>query len=82
MVIIWWYISRPRLIQGFSQIFWWGGGDLLSGKIFGLCQGQSHMGGLASGTESDEGDLEKIVRCAKNAPHSKIRANFGILNIK
>ena len=29
------------------------------------------MGGLASGTESDEGDLKKLSAEAKNAPFSK-----------
>ena len=28
------------------------------------------------------GDLEKLSAEAKNAPYSKIRANFGVLSIK
>ena len=34
------------------------------------------------GAESDEGGIGKIVHDAKNAPYSKIRANFGVLSIK
>ena len=48
----------------FSQNFWWGGGgNLLSGTIFGTHRGRSQMvGGLAPETKSDEGGLGKIVR--------------------
>ena len=46
--------------QGFHKIF--GGGDLLSGRIFGPHGGWSQMEGLASGMELDEGGLGKIVR--------------------
>ena len=60
-----------------------GGGYLLFGTIFSPRRGQSQMGGaLTSGTESDEGDLEKLSTEAKNAPYSKIRANFGVLSMK
>ena len=74
------YSSRvPIIPQGFSQNFWWGGGDLLSGTIFGPHWDRVRWGRLASGTESDEGGLEKISAEAKNTPLSKIRANFGVL---
>ena len=40
-------------------------------------------GGLALGTESDEGGLEKIVSWGQNVPPiSNIRANFCVLSIK
>ena len=45
--------------QGFHKIF--GGGDLLRGRFFSLCRGQSQMEDLMSGLESDEEDFKKIV---------------------
>ena len=56
-----------------SQTFWWG--DLLSGTILGPHQGRNQMGGRLtsgdlSGTESDEGDLEKNVRWGQKCPPS------------
>ena len=46
-----------------------GGGTCFRGQFFSPPQGQSQMGGggLASGTESDEGYLEKLSAEAKNA---------------
>ena len=53
---------------GFSQFFFLGG-DLLSGMIFGPRQGQSHMGGeLALGMELDEGGFKNWSAEARNAP--------------
>ena len=60
------------------------GGDLLLGTIFSPRQGQSQMGDLRQGWSQMRGDLEKLSSKTKNAPYMniKIRANFGVLNIK
>ena len=66
----------------FHKIF---GGGLAFGDDFSVPVGDGVRrgeGGLTPGMESDEGDLEKLSAKAKNAPHSKIRANFGVLSIK
>ena len=58
-------------------------GGLAFRAIFDPRWGWSQMeGGLTSGMESDEGDLEKLSAEAKNAPYSKIRTDFGVLSIK
>ena len=58
-------------IQGlFTKNF--GGGELNFGDDFWSLSGMESDGGLASGMESNEGDLEKLSTEAKNAPHSKI----------
>ena len=84
-------VTRYKFTPGFfSQNFWWrlafgddfrsltesnGGGGLASRM-------ESDGGGLVSGTESDEGDLEKLSAEVKNAPYTKIRANFGVFKHK
>ena len=68
-------------MQGFFTEFLVG--ELAFGDDFWSPSGmESDEGGLTSGMESDEGVLGKncLLR-PKNAPHSKIRANFGVLSI-
>ena len=57
-------VQIPQGFLDYHKLF--GGGDLLSATILGPHQGRNQMGGRPtsgdlSGTESDEGDLEKIV---------------------
>ena len=67
----------------FHKIFGGGGGDLLLGMIFGPRWGQSQIGGTSHlGRSQMRGHLEKLSAEAKNAPYSKIRANFDVLSIK
>ena len=69
-------VSAMKTQTFFFTKFLVGGGDLLSGTIFGPHRGWSQMGGLASGTEADEGDLKILSAEAKNAPLQQNYSKF------
>ena len=77
------FVNPDMGFRCFSQTFWWGGGDLLLGTIFGPRQEQSQMGGgTCVGGGIRWGTLKDCPLRPKMPPYSKIRANFGVLSIK
>ena len=75
------YICLHRVF--FSQNFWWEGGELAFGHDFSVPVGAESDGGTHVGDGVKwGGTYKKWSAEAKNAPYSKIRANFGVLSIK
>ena len=69
------------VMQVFFTKFLVGGGTCFRGRFSVPVRNRVRWGDHTSGTESDEGDLKKLSTAAKNAPYSKIRANFGVLTL-